>query len=149
MGWKHQISSRISGFVNSLPTNSGHPLILGNFNINWDCQRNANTRDDDNLIKSVNVSSMLSGHFLININVSLQKQSVSAKVISYRRHKSIDNEAFLADLWVPSLVLDPPDDVDHLVNLYDNTLRDIVDQHAPLTKFKDKGNAKQTNASMV
>ncbi|KAK2156513.1 hypothetical protein LSH36_211g01021 [Paralvinella palmiformis] len=41
-------------------------------------------------------------------------------------------EAFLADLRVSSLVLDPPDDVDHLVDLYDNTLRDIVDQHAPL-----------------
>jgi hypothetical protein len=42
----------------------------------------------------------------------------------------IDKEAFLADLRVSSPVLDPPDDVD----LYDNTLRDIVDQHAPLRK---------------
>ena len=33
---------------------------------------------------------MLSDHFLVNINVSLQKQSVSTKVISYRRYKSID-----------------------------------------------------------
>ena len=31
-----------------------------------------------------------------------------------------------------SLVLDPPDDVDHLVDLYNSTLRDIVDEHAPL-----------------
>jgi len=30
------------------------------------------------------------------------------------------------------LVLDPPDDVDHLVDLYDSTLRAIVDEHAPL-----------------
>ncbi|KAK2169189.1 hypothetical protein LSH36_12g34021 [Paralvinella palmiformis] len=90
------------------------------------------SRDDDNLIKGVSVSSMLSDHFLVDINVSLQKQSVSAKVISYRRYKSIDKEAFLADLRVSSLVMDPPDDVDHLVDLYDNTLRDIVDQHAPL-----------------
>jgi len=65
------------------------------------------SRDDDNLIKGV--SSMLSDHFLVNFNVSLQKQSVSAKVISYRRYKSIDKEAFLADLPVSSLVLDPPD----------------------------------------
>ena len=55
-----------------------------------------------------------------------------AKVISYRRYKPIDKEAFLADLRVSSLVLDPPDDVDRLVDLYDNTLRDFVDQHAPL-----------------
>ena len=32
-----------SGFVDSLATNSGHLLILGDFNIHWDCQRNANT----------------------------------------------------------------------------------------------------------
>ena len=28
--------------------------------------------------------------------------------------------------------MDPPDDVDHLVDLYDSTLRDIVDEHAHL-----------------
>jgi len=44
---------------------------------------------------------------ITNIKVSLQKQSVSAKVISYRKYKSIDKEAFLADLRVSSLVLDP------------------------------------------
>ena len=55
---------------------------------------------------------MLSDHFLVNINVSLQKQTVSATDISYRRYKSID----------------------HLVDLYDSTLRDIVDEHAPLRR---------------
>jgi len=161
MAWKQQISSE---FFDSLATNSCHLLILGDFNIHWDCQRNADTkqladilrysnlrqhvlerthrhsyildlvisRDDKNLITSVSVSSMLSDHFLVNINVSLQKQSVSVKVISYRRYKSIDKKAFLADFRVSSLVLDPPDDVDHLVDLYDSTLRDIVDEHTPL-----------------
>ena len=85
-------------------------MILGDFNIQCDCQRNANykylanilrsanlrqerthshghildlviSRDDDNLIKGVSVSSMLSDNFLININISLQKQSVPSKVI--------------------------------------------------------------------
>jgi len=63
------------------------------------------------------VSSKLSDHFLVNINIFLQKQSVSAKVISYRRYESIDKEAFLADLRVSSLVLDP-------VDLCDSTLID-------------------------
>ena len=31
-----------------------------------------------------------------------------------------------------SLVLDPPDDVDYLMDLYNSTLRDLVDEHAPL-----------------
>ena len=62
----------------------------------------------------------------------LYRNNVSAKVISYRRHKSIENEAFLADPRVISLVLDPLDDVDHLMDLNHSTLRDIVDEHAPL-----------------
>ena len=139
-------------------------MILGDFNIHWDCQRNADTkqladifrsanlgqhvqerthryrhilhlvisRDYDNLINGVSMSSMLSDRFFININVYLQKQSVSTKVISYRKYKSIDTEAFLADLRVSSLVLDRPGDVDHRVDLYDCTLSVIVDEHAPL-----------------
>ena len=76
------------------------------------------------------MSSVLSDHFLININASLQKQSVS-----YIKYKSIDMEAFLTDLWVSSLVLDDVDhlDVDHPdVDLYDSTVGDI----------RDKGNVK-------
>jgi len=45
------------------------------------------------------VSSMLSDHFLVTINVSLHKQSFSAKVISFGKYKSIDKEAFLAGLF--------------------------------------------------
>ena len=45
---------------------------------------------------------------------------------------STDKEVLLADLLVLSLVLDPLDDVDHLVDLCDSTIRDIVDQPAPL-----------------
>jgi len=69
------------------------------------------------VIRGVSVSSMLSDNFLINIDVYLQKQSVLAKVISYIIYKSIDKKAFLADLRVSFLVLDPPDGVDHLVDL--------------------------------
>jgi len=75
---------------------------------------------------------MLSDHFLVNINVSLQKQSVSAKIMLYRKYNLIDKDVFLADLCVSSLVLDPPDDVDHLVDLYNSTLRDTVEEHVPL-----------------
>ena len=64
--------------------------------------------------------SMLSDHFLNNINVSLQKESLSAKVIL------IDKEAGIADLRVCYLVLD----------LYDSTPRDILDENAPLRTKK-------------
>ena len=45
---------------------------------------------------------------------------------------SIDKEVFLADLRVSFLVLDPQDDVDNLIHLYDSTLSGIVDEHANL-----------------
>jgi len=48
------------------------------------------SHDDHNLIKGV--SSMLSDHIYINIEVSLQKQSIAAEVISYRKYKSIDKD---------------------------------------------------------
>ena len=38
-----------------------------------------------------------------------------------------DKDAFLIDLWVPSLVLDLPDDIYHLVDLCNSTLRELVD----------------------
>ena len=69
----------------SLATNSDHLLILGDFNIHCDCQRNADTKQLADILRYV--SFMLSNHFLVNINVSLQKQAVSSKVISYRRYK--------------------------------------------------------------
>ena len=78
-----------------------------------------------NFIKCVSVSSTLSDHFLIIIGVSLQRQSVAAKVISYKN-------SFLGDLRVSSLVLDPPDDSDHLLDFYNSTPRDPLVEHAPL-----------------
>jgi len=150
-----------SEFVASQATNSDHQLIVGDFNIHWDGQRNSVTkqladilrfanlrhhvqgkkhihshildlvisRDDENLFKGEAVSSMLSDHLLININVYLQKQSVSAKGISYRKYKPIGVRA-------SSLALDAPDYVDYLVDIYNSTLRDIVDKHTPIRTRK-------------
>jgi len=76
------------------------------------------------------VSSILSDNFLIKIDLYLQKQSVSDKVISYRTYKSVDMEAVLADMrfliWCWN----------HLVEHYDCTLKDIVDENAPLRTKK-------------
>ena len=50
------------------------------------------------------------------------------RAVSYRKYKSIDKDAFLADLRLFSLALDPQDDMHHLVDLYNNTIRDLVDE---------------------
>ena len=44
-----------SEFVDSLATNSGHLLILGDFNIHWDCQRNADTKQLADILRSANL----------------------------------------------------------------------------------------------
>ena len=72
------------------------------------------TRDVGNLVKGVSVSTMLSDHFLIDIVVSLEKPSLSAKAVSYRKFRQMDKGAFKADLRDSSLMLDPPADLDQL-----------------------------------
>ena len=89
------------------------------------------TGDVGNLFKGVSVSTMLCDQFLIDILVSLEKPSLSAKAVSYRQ---MDKSAFKADLRDSSLVLDPPADLDQLVNLYDYTLRALVEKACATSK---------------
>ena len=49
--------------------------------------------EEDTCFKEVSVTSMLSDHFLVNIEVSFKKLPVS-----YHKYKSIDKDVFLADL---------------------------------------------------
>jgi len=92
----------------------------------------------------MSVFSTLSDHFLINIGVSLQEQSVSAKVISYKKYRSIDKDAFLADVGISprSLVYDLPDDIDRLVDLYNSTQKHshhyTRDKKCPLLSWHSK-----------
>jgi len=39
----------------SLATNSGHMLILGDFSIHWYCQRNAHTKQLADILRSANL----------------------------------------------------------------------------------------------
>ena len=78
------------------------------------------------------MSFVQSDHLLIMINVSLQKHSVSAKVISYRNYKSIDMDDFLGDMRVSSRGLDLPHDINHPVELYNSTSGDLVDDHGSI-----------------
>ena len=80
------------------------------------------SRDDDNLIIS-----------LLTLLYLYWNNLFQLKLFHKEHIKAVDKEAFLADLQVSFLVLDPP----NVVDLYDSTLRDSVDQHAPLRKFQE------------
>ena len=43
-------------FVDSLATNSGHLLILGDFNIHWDSQVNADTKHLSDILRSASLT---------------------------------------------------------------------------------------------
>ena len=56
--------------------------------------------------------------------------AVSAKVISYRKYRYFDKDVFIAKLWISSLVSNLPVDVEELVDIDNNTLRNIIDKCA-------------------
>ena len=67
-----------------------------------------------------------------NTEVSLKKLPVSTKTISFYRYKLIDEDVFLADLKTTFLVLDPPEYLFQMVDLYNSTLMDLIEKYAPL-----------------
>ena len=77
----------------------------------------------------MSMTSLLSDHFLANIEVSLKKLHVSTKIVPYHKFKSIDKDVLLI---LRPLVLDPPEDLDQVVNLYSSTLMDLVEKYTPL-----------------
>ena len=79
---------------------------------------------------------MVSDHFLINIDVLLQKPPVPTKPVAYRKYRSIDKKTFVDDLKESRLIVDPPNDLEQLVDLYKKILRDLVDKHATLKTKK-------------
>ena len=150
--------------VDTFATQHGHLLILGDFNIHWDCPHEPDTkhlmdilhsanmvqhvqepthrlghiidlvasRQDDPLVKQVSVSSMISDHAIISITVSLQKPQVPVKTLRYRKYRSIDTKAFQADLMESALITDSINNLDQLIKLYDITIQNLIDKHAPV-----------------
>ena len=75
-----------------------------------------------NLFKDVSVSSKLSDHFLISVEVSLAKSFFPT--VLYRSYQLIDVTDFLLVLEDSQLILDPPGELDHLLDLNYITLKD-------------------------
>lgn len=52
------------------------------------------------------------------------------KTIAYRNLRDIDLTTFIKDISSSQLCTHPPDDFDVLVDMYNNTLQEILDNHA-------------------
>lgn len=92
-------------------------------------------KSDSALILEVCVGELISDHFAIEGYLSLQKPSRPKKEIHYRKIKDIDLESFKNNILNSELIRRPvTQDVNLLVEQYENTLKSILDSHAPVVK---------------
>lgn len=102
---------------------SGHTLDLLITRLNEQTVRNIKIHDP-----------MISDHLAVLCNLSLKKPPFRKKVISSRKLCTLDIDSFCEDVRNSSIVQEQPMDLDSAVHQYDNVLRSLLDQHAPLRK---------------
>ena len=140
----------ITGDFNIHCNNISHPQvaqfqsILSDFNlqqhVNFPTHKDGNTLDL--LITPVNspltptvtsLPSTPSDHFALLSVISTQSPPLHPVVQhSFRRINAINIDDFISDLSTSELLLDPPSELDELVDCYNSTLINILNGHAPL-----------------
>ena len=73
-----------------------------------------------------------SDHVPLRFHISWMKPAKPSKSIKYRRWKTLNKEAFNADLRAACLTYDLACDTNALVKFYDNTLNAVLEKHLPL-----------------
>jgi exonuclease III len=87
----------------------------------------------ESLVKSVSVEDLqISDHFVLSLSTDLSRPKRPRKTIKCRNIKAINSEHFTQDLLQSKLILDPPAGVDELAELYNQTLVELLDKHAPV-----------------
>ena len=80
---------------------------------------------------------LFSDHSLITASVVCQHAAMqSSSTAIKRRWSTFDIDAFRRNLAESELINNPPEDCSQLVQLYDDTLKKLLDQHAPLRKCR-------------
>ena len=74
----------------------------------------------------------ISDHSPITLTLPYYKPIAEKKTIAYRKLKDIDMDSFMKDLLTSQLCTNPQDDLDLLVDMYNDTLQNLLDGHAPL-----------------
>ena len=93
------------------------------------------TRNSDNIIQWRPISDRyISDHCSVLCSLSAPRPSPTVKHISFRKLKTLDLNAFKDDIARSDLFSDA--DPEKLVDLYNNTLRLLLDRHAPITSKK-------------
>jgi predicted nucleic acid-binding Zn-ribbon protein len=92
------------------------------------------TRANDflDLVQNIDVhAAVLSDHSPISFQMPFRKPAPVQKEFTVRRLNNIDIDELHSDILNSKLVTSPPCDITEYVQLYNNTLSDILDSHAP------------------
>ena len=91
------------------------------------------TRESDNIITGRPYSGELfSDHFPVFCQLKPERPPGAVKNLQFRKIKSIDRDQFCEAICSSQLCLEPPNDLDILVNCYNETLRSVLDIYAPV-----------------
>ena len=91
------------------------------------------TRTSDNLVHSIQVGSHFSDHFAVHCKLNLQKPGYAKNLVTYRKLKAINCTDFECDIENSELITSPkPDLITGLINQYNETLRALLNKHAPM-----------------
>ena len=89
--------------------------------------------EDDDLVTSPSVYwDMPSDHVAVKCYVNIFKPGPSIKRVESRRLRDIDSETFIKGIQTSGLLQSSASDFETLVEQYNTTLLDILNQHAPV-----------------
>jgi hypothetical protein len=89
------------------------------------------SRNEDSIVQSTSVSSLLSDHHAVHCSLSFQKPPLPRKTIHFRKYKAIDQKQFKEDILSSSLYHSATMDAEELHIQYMKTLSLLIDKHAP------------------
>ena len=91
------------------------------------------TRCSDSLLSAKHIADYLfSDHITVVCDLKLEKPSPKVKQVSNRKVRDILREKLQVDLLSSELCQNTPDTLNELVNIYNTTLAQALDRHAPL-----------------
>lgn len=91
------------------------------------------TRSDETFLQKINVTPCgFSDHHIISFYIPGSKPNEKQSKIKTRNLKAINIDALKEDIEKSSLIIDPPHELDELVQCYNTTLTNLMDKHAPL-----------------
>jgi hypothetical protein len=90
------------------------------------------TRETESILKSTEVSSLITDHHLIHCTLKLARPPLPREVRTYRSYRSLDCKQLQIDIDNSALIENPNDSLCGLVEQYNKTLSNLLDKHAPL-----------------